>query len=377
MQSLYNNTFLKMNREQIAERNRRIEKSDSVSFTIPGSAKKGIRLGVKKANVDGRQRLVICVVDKQNNVVGKLPETEQELLTTIHTPMVKIGKSYNVDPESFSGYFDPASNFGLDASVLVDPAGDEEEYHKDMYGIGQGLIDSFSDTVYETESFFINKDHQTEKMLTKKKHGTKKDPAMSKEDFRSWFTELVIDKKSPYVSHCAKYLDSETADSLRFGKKLFSKTKEMMDTDFDYLLNGKIGDMRKKIGYPCRYAPPPIYLNGKQVSPEDYSSVAQRLPGSIVYFKLGANLFTNDDNKVCTVKLWILHIVVAHLAEKTGSSESVIDVSCGNSSGDTFGKKRPASSIEDVLDVAESVDSETKKPKVTDETGETDVVDGE
>jgi len=337
---------------RIAALNGRISMAQGMAdFVVPGSAERGERLKIISHEFKpGTKALTLVVAGRDGAVRTSLTGSNAPIIKII-TPMCTVNAAFGVSPSRFGKYFDPDSSQKPNAAIYVGPAGDVATWNANMEALDGQLVEAFA-TALKKDGTCIPKDTATNSAIAKKSK------ALGKKEFVEWVEDELAGHGSPHCAHLGKRM-GDRADKtapFNFRKNLFPVSDTMIDTPYDALVGPpeRLEAVRRQVGGPCRYAPVPIYVEGKMVLPEEYENVAGRLQNSTVYLELGAKLFTNEKNRVLSLKLFVLKVVVSALGEGTNRNDSVVDVFEGTAS---TGSGLTESDILDVVDATAFDDS--------------------
>jgi len=276
----------------------------------------------KKTLKSGSEELVVGVLDGKGEMVYDFARNKTAPLIKFRTPISHITGAYSFPPKLLAKWFDPTAAHDITACLQLSPAGDPAEWHEIMDEIGPKLARKFANAVRE-HGTCIPGDEKTNKRLQKKKESLK-----TEEKFSQWFeTDMLGGDGTPHMSHYkGRILDPENA-GFTFRSNLFKGAEKMTSSVYDDLLDGKLEEMREKVGKPCRFAPVPIYWHNKMVGPDEYDEVARRLKGSLAYAVIWIKLFANAKNRVLSLKCGIDKVVIAQLGDASGGgSDAVVNV---------------------------------------------------
>jgi len=342
---------------RISALNARIAKAkDMADFVVPGANARGEKLKVVAHEFQpGRKELTLVVKGPDGTIRPSLEGRNSAPIIKIITPLCTINAAFGVSPAKFGKYFDPESSQKPNAALYVGPAGDVDEWNNAMASIDEQLIEALA-AAFKKEGTCIPKDTATNAAITKKAK------QLGKKELVEWVEDELAGHGSPHCAHLGKRMGDRNDKTIPFNfrKNLFPNADQMMDTPYDYLIGPpeRLEAVRKLVGAPCRYAPVPIYVDGKMVMPEEYEQIACQLPNSTAYLELGAKLFTNVQNKVISLKLFVLKVVVSSLGEASTRSDAVVDVFDGPSESERVVKEAVEVNEADILDVVAATEAE-------------------
>jgi len=310
---------------RIAALNERISLAkDMADFIVPGAVSRGDKLKVVAHEFQpGRKELTLVVKGGDGTVRPTLEGRNSAPIVKLITPLCTINAAFGVSPARFGKYFDPDSTQKPNAALYVGPAGDVDKWNAAMAAIDGQLVEAFA-AALKKDGTCIPKDTATNSAIAKKAK------TLGKKEFVEWVEDELAGHGSPHCAHLGKRMGdrSDKTAPFNFRKNLFPNADTMTDTPYDALIGPpeRLEAVRRQVGGPCRYAPVPIYVEGKMVLPEEYETVAAQLQNSTAYLELGAKLFTNVQNKVLSLKLFVLKVVVSALGEGTSRNDAVVDV---------------------------------------------------
>jgi hypothetical protein len=333
---------------RIAALNERISKAQGMAdLVLPGANTRGDKLKVIVHEFqEGKKELTLVVKGGDGTVRPSLEGRNSAPIIKLITPISTIQAAYGVSPKLFGKYFDPNSSQKPNAAFYMGPAGDVDAWNEEMSAIDSQLVEAFA-LALKKDGTCIPKDTATNAAIAKK-------AKLSKKDFVDWVEDELAGHGSPHCAHLSKRMSdrSNKTAPYKFSKNLFPSTDTMMDTPYDTLIGPKerLDAVRRQVGGPCSYRPPAIYVEGKLVPPEEYEEVASKLQNATAYCELGAKLFTNRPNKVVSLKLFVLKVVVSALGESSSRNDTVVDVF------DTAALSSVAGGVDeaDILDVVAS-----------------------
>lgn len=343
----------KQSHERIAELNNLIAKDGRADFVIPGAKDRGEKLKIVAHSFNGKKELALVVEGKDGTIRPSLADRKDPPIIKILTSLCEIKGAFGVSPLKFGKYFDPASSQKPNAAIYVGPAGDVAEWNASMAAIDRKLIEAIA-AAFRKEGTCIPNDPTSVSAAKKAKK-------LDKPEFIDWVEDILAGHGSPHCAHLGKRMGDRSDETapIKVGKNLFPEAQQMMDTPYDYLIGSseRLSEIRKHVGVPCRYAPVPIYVNGKMVMPEEYEQVANRLVNSTAYLELGAKIFTNAKNKVFSLKIFLLKIVVSALSDSESREESVVNVSDGPTES-SLSKNSSSVTDSDILNVVAVTEAE-------------------
>lgn len=316
----------------------------NVMFCCNGADEVGHTLEVGKVSTAGAEQLALIVTNKKGERISPPARGDSEPLITIRTPLSKLGPTYETDISRI--FWDPVGGMSPSSAVHLTAAGNADEWAKRMSHITDKLARSYALAVRKHGTLIPN-DKSTASWV-------KKNEGKTDDEFAAAFIEeMLYTAGHPHMSHATAHLME--GSPLVFRSPFYKKAEKNIQTPFDeYIDPDKLAAMRDM--HPGRVAPIPIYIGKDLVSPEEYCSIAARLPGSTAYLVLWAKMFSNSRNRVQSLKFGIDKIVVAELGPvKTNASSGVVDLFAD----DTAEPEPEAAAVVDVLDLAADAGEDT------------------
>jgi hypothetical protein len=251
----------------------------------------------------------------------------------MQTQLSTVTKAYSQNPEKWAQYASlNASGSGgsgggssgtasstpmkPNTAIHLGPAGNVSEWTRLSKGWGLDMANAFADALREHGTLIPN-DNAMNKRLDKMKK------ACSVDEFRTKIREDFLGGSgTPHLAHCNAHL-SDPEESFVLRKNMFSSsyTGEDVDTPYDSLIGSALEETRSTMSGGIKYTPLPLYLHGKLVAPDDYVNVAKRLVGSQGYLTIGFKLYTNEKNKVQSLKGSLIKFVIAKLGEEQSNDQ--------------------------------------------------------
>lgn len=261
-----------------------LRKTPTQSFCGLRAADTGEQLRVVMHVFPGAQEAqpVVVVADKNGKILTPLTGRKSAPKISIRTAVARVAEEYAM--LSHAGKRSAGAQHALNQTIKVEVPSSSEDAFKRM-----DLREAWAACIFENG--VMKCDPRYKSIESKRK-------AMTAEDFRAYFDELLDEPGAPYYSAVSNQSEDDGCLTVKMKKKLFEINWEPDTDDGTTPFDTKIpnfDEWRAEQTRPSKVVPIKVFHKGKQVGADDYDAIMSI--ANDVYFVCDIVLYWNQTNK--------------------------------------------------------------------------------